>query len=373
VRASLGGASNLPHLSVGIDPLKGQRFGGICDNDWIRGREKGREKTPVRGGERSRACRNAHCDETLARMHSREQRPGRTDTRLTRRGAIATTVGAMAVLQWPGATQARARRRQTRRSRPSRRLPADVAVVGAGLAGLTAVSERRWRKLALWLALPIGMLVTTPPASADQTFSAVFHDRFEADAVTITQGDSLTFGNVDTDIHNLVAQQLGSDGRPLFSTPNVTPESTHAVDGVTLVPAGSYAFECTVHPFMQGTLIVTANGGQSESSSSPGGSESLSLRLVSSRLKDVRRTGRLLVSGTSAAGGQISVVARIGKTLAAQGAATLKAGSHFVTLRMTRAGRKNLARHRRVRLLVAGTLVGGGRTQRPSTRGKLAG
>src|SRR5947209_16897477 len=88
-------------------------------------------------------------------------------------------------------------------------------------------------------------------ASADRKFRAVFHDRYEADKVTIAQGEGLTFENSDTDTHNLTSERNGKDGRPIFSTPNVTSGHSHALDRVTFLSHGSYKLQCTIDHFMR--------------------------------------------------------------------------------------------------------------------------
>src|SRR5689334_25192637 len=45
--------------------------------------------------------------------------------------------------------------------------------------------------------------------------------------------------------HNVTARQNGPDGRTLFRTPTIT-SGTAGVDGTQYLPAGDYAFFCTV-------------------------------------------------------------------------------------------------------------------------------
>lgn len=222
------------------------------------------------------------------------------------------------------------------------------------------MSTKRARTIAC-LTAGAAVFFAAPPASADRTFRAELHDRFEASSVTIAQGERLTFENSDTDTHNLTAERPGSDGRPLFSTPDVTPMHSHDVEGVTALSPGSYKFECTIHPFMEGTLVVTSPPGR------------LELRLLSSSRKQVLRTGRVSVRTTSDAGGRIRLTGRVGRKLAARRVTSIAAGSHRVALKLTRAGRSILAHHKRVRIVVAGTLWSANGARRGSTSGVIGG
>ncbi|MCU1448716.1 MAG: Pyrrolo-quinoline quinone repeat-containing protein [Acidimicrobiales bacterium] len=69
-------------------------------------------------------------------------------------------------------------------------------------------------------------------------------------AVTIQHGQSLSFTNLDVPQHDVQGNN-GSFGSPLISTGQSTP-----VAGVQSLPPGSYAFYCSLHRNMTGTLIV---------------------------------------------------------------------------------------------------------------------
>jgi plastocyanin len=69
-------------------------------------------------------------------------------------------------------------------------------------------------------------------------------------AVTIQQGQSLTFTNLDVAQHDVDARD-GSFESPLVGLGASTP-----VNGVEALAPGSYEFYCSLHPNMTGTLTV---------------------------------------------------------------------------------------------------------------------
>ncbi len=103
-------------------------------------------------------------------------------------------------------------------------------------------------------------LVTLGPAAAsaqaDEEITAVPFNRFSPTSVTIDQGELLTFRNTDSASHNVTARERGSDGRPLFASPTITNGRSAEVDGVRFLTTGSYAFLCTIHPTMNGAVVV---------------------------------------------------------------------------------------------------------------------
>src|SRR6266550_5127651 len=108
---------------------------------------------------------------------------------------------------------------------------------------------------ATWVAL----LALAPGALADKQVQAQPTDRFAGD-VTMDQGENLTFLNSDVTTHNVTATDIGPDGKPLFASPDTSAGQTTKVDGAQYLTSGSYKFQCTIHPFMTGTLTVTSNG-----------------------------------------------------------------------------------------------------------------
>jgi plastocyanin len=70
-------------------------------------------------------------------------------------------------------------------------------------------------------------------------------------------GGPLSFVNLDPVQHDVVSDEKGTDGKPLFASPLVGLGSAVPVDGLDKVQSGrSYMFHCSVHPGMRGTLVV---------------------------------------------------------------------------------------------------------------------
>ncbi|MHB8572835.1 MAG: cupredoxin domain-containing protein [Candidatus Dormibacteria bacterium] len=78
----------------------------------------------------------------------------------------------------------------------------------------------------------------------------------------MTTGAGGTFTNADTFLHDVVADALDSSGVPLFHTGSlatttlVAPGGSVPINGVDTLPAGSYAFHCSIHSWMRGILTV---------------------------------------------------------------------------------------------------------------------
>src|SRR3954470_2592902 len=110
-------------------------------------------------------------------------------------------------------------------------------------------------------ALACAATLAMPAAAlADKTIEAQTVWRFDASTYMLDTGDKLTFKNDDgasPGPHNVTATDNGPDGKPLFSSDTIKNGEQSAVNGATTLKAGSYPFMCTIHPFMQATLVVT--------------------------------------------------------------------------------------------------------------------
>lgn len=87
---------------------------------------------------------------------------------------------------------------------------------------------------------------------------------FTPPAVVVAQGDTLMFQNRDSAPHNVVSQARragGPSGRMFMSatirSTATDPNPITEVVGVDVTPPGGYAFYCTIHPQMNGVLVVT--------------------------------------------------------------------------------------------------------------------
>ncbi|HEX2015770.1 MAG TPA: hypothetical protein VGN69_03670 [Solirubrobacteraceae bacterium] len=121
--------------------------------------------------------------------------------------------------------------------------------------------SRRARR-AVTLCVAAVVLLSAPAASADTLIQAQTVWRFDAASYTLAQGAKLTFENHDAASpgpHNVTSTQTGSDNKPLFQTPSIPNGGRAAAAGASQLKPGQYAFLCTVHPFMQATLVVNGS------------------------------------------------------------------------------------------------------------------
>jgi plastocyanin len=111
-------------------------------------------------------------------------------------------------------------------------------------------------------ALAVAGAFWAAPALGDATITAgPTPNTYATTDVTIDQGQTITFQNSDqTAIHDVTSDQTGGDGQTLFESETVEPGKTAPVKRVVFLRTGDYPFHCSVHPFMKGTLHVTANG-----------------------------------------------------------------------------------------------------------------
>ncbi|HEV3229233.1 MAG TPA: PQQ-binding-like beta-propeller repeat protein [Solirubrobacteraceae bacterium] len=76
-------------------------------------------------------------------------------------------------------------------------------------------------------------------------------------AIVSFAGGKLSFTNLDVVQHDVTSDDHGPDGRPLFQSKLVGLGESAVVTGTDKLQSGkSYAFYCSVHPGMRGTLVV---------------------------------------------------------------------------------------------------------------------
>jgi plastocyanin len=111
-----------------------------------------------------------------------------------------------------------------------------------------------------FVALIAGSLTGTVPLAAADTPSVTIIDyAFQPTMLTITPGQTVTWTNTGSEPHNAVAY----DGT--FSSPVLSQGQTFSF---TFPNAGTYAYQCSIHPWMTGSIVV---GQSSAAPSSPAG------------------------------------------------------------------------------------------------------
>ena len=197
-------------------------------------------------------------------------------------------------------------------------------------------------------------------AEAAERIEAGTPNRYTTPSVTMDQGEPLTFRNSDgTARHDVTARDNGPDGRPLFSTPVISGGREVPVDGAQFLTAGRYAFFCSIHTFMTGTLTVTSAGSPVPRPADTVAPE-LQVAVTRTRLSRVARTGRLpaAVTVNEAADVALTATARVGRRTVTLGTVQIDdvaPGTRAVTLRVSRAGRRALARARSAIVTLRGT------------------
>lgn len=91
---------------------------------------------------------------------------------------------------------------------------------------------------------------TGSTAQAPVSANAVTIDNFAfaPAAITVKVGTTVTWTNKDQDAHTVTAQDRSFSSAPL---------NTGATYQFTFTKPGTYAYLCTIHPFMTATVVVT--------------------------------------------------------------------------------------------------------------------
>jgi plastocyanin len=101
------------------------------------------------------------------------------------------------------------------------------------------------------VALAAALLAAAPAPRAAHTV-VISGFAFSPKVLTVSAGDAVTFVNHDQEAHTVVATG-GS-----FSSSGLDTNDTWTV---RLSKPGTYAYLCSLHPYMKGTLIVRAKAG----------------------------------------------------------------------------------------------------------------
>jgi len=210
--------------------------------------------------------------------------------------------------------------------------------------------------------LAVGLAV--PSALADDQETAAPPNQYLKADLTIDQGGKVTFQNNDTVEHDVTAKDAGPDGQPLFKSPLTSSGQSSVVKGTEYLSHGDYAFICSIHPNMTGTLHVTTSGTPVPRPSSGGGGGggsgtgsgssstghlTVKLKLLDTRLSVVRKRRALRTRITVDTAATVKLTARAKRT--ALGSATVKftkAGAQAISLKLTSAGRRAVRRGSRL-------------------------
>ena len=216
------------------------------------------------------------------------------------------------------------------------------------------------RRALLAIAPALFGLAAAPAAQADEQVVAESFNRYRTPAVTIDQGELLTFQNLDVTEHNVTARQRDGQGQPLFASATIGGNREAEVEGARSLVTGDYGFFCTVHPDMTGTLTVTSAGTPlpRPDRSAP----ELRLAVGRTTLGRLARSGRLRVSVSLDESARVafSANAKIGSRVVAiirPRTIAFERGSARVSFRLTRAARRALGRARRAAVTVLGRAV----------------
>ena len=88
---------------------------------------------------------------------------------------------------------------------------------------------------------------TTTTQSAGSSAVTISNFAFSPASLTVAVGTTVTWTNMDTTTHT-VTSNTGA-----FDSGNFAPNATYSH---TFTSAGTYAYHCTIHPSMLGTIIV---------------------------------------------------------------------------------------------------------------------
>lgn len=118
------------------------------------------------------------------------------------------------------------------------------------------------RRLLVLALLAASAVQLRPAVAADDQVVTTVGTAYVPPVVVVSEGQGLDLENPDLLPHDVRARDRGADGQPLFQSAIAGPlGGTADVVGVEALDPGSYAFFCTIHPWMHGVLSVTAADG----------------------------------------------------------------------------------------------------------------
>jgi plastocyanin len=215
------------------------------------------------------------------------------------------------------------------------------------------------RRAAAGAALAVAGALWAAPAMGDATITAgPVPNTFATTDVTIDQGQSILFQNSDrTALHDVTADKNGTDGKALFQSDTIEGGKTSPVKGVEFLTTGDYGFHCSVHPFMVGTIHISANGApkpRTPDNPAPNPADTTppqaSVAILDSRISAVLQHKGVRVQLQTSEPSRFSLAATSGKTTVASGLAVVKGTKRIVTLALTKKGKALLSSAKTVKL-----------------------
>lgn len=211
------------------------------------------------------------------------------------------------------------------------------------------------------------LLLAPATATADETIVATTGTRFAQAQYEIDQGEPLYFRNEDLSgpSHDVSSTANGEvQGRYLFASETIEPGKTSFVEGSQYLTTGTYDYICSLHPSMQGKLVVNANGApKPRPGTTPAPGEpppaadqtppepSLDYRTL--RAKTIKRQRRLTLKVGADEAVAMKVTVKIGKvTIARRKLRLSRAMKRNVVLRVGRTARRAVRRGRKLRIQV---------------------
>jgi plastocyanin len=95
------------------------------------------------------------------------------------------------------------------------------------------------------------------PDSTIVTAAGAQNYGYATPVMVVKKGATLNYANLDPVTHNVVSAEKAPDGTPLFQSGFANLGQTVPVVGMDRVQSGvTYHFYCSLHPGMQGQLIV---------------------------------------------------------------------------------------------------------------------
>jgi spore coat protein A, manganese oxidase len=107
--------------------------------------------------------------------------------------------------------------------------------------------------------VPLGPVSAAAAAAPMTAFIVIGQADYKTPSVAVAAGGTVTVQNQATIKHTVTADIDGSDGRPLFKV-EVPAGETRSFGIPASMANGDYAFHCTIHPIMRGTLRVGTGG-----------------------------------------------------------------------------------------------------------------